>query len=182
MPDEFPTLEAAVLIGVLAALARTFSLFAGLRESPKLVASLEAALAAGDLRRGGALSDRSNAATAGRFGRALVEGLHDQGAELGAERCVERALSRTSAGVRRGLARDLAALAVLVGAGAYAYRAALDAGAVFYGLLAAAVALTVVGAVLRQKTLRGLVSSKASLTNAARRALTARSAPPGASP
>jgi hypothetical protein len=180
MPDEFPTLEAAALIGVMAAIARTLSLWAGLRASPKLVAALETALGAGDLRRAREVSDRSDAATAGRFGRALVEGLEGATGALGAERNVDRALSRSSAGVRRGLARDLAALAVLIGAGAYAERAELDAGRLFYGSLVAAVALTVVGAWLRQRTLHRLISSRASLRNAARRVLSERPAPSGA--
>lgn len=166
MPDEFPTLEAAAAFGVLVALARTVALWSGMRQGPTLVRELEAALRAGDLRRARSLSDHSSAATAGRFGHAMLEGL--ESAELGPERSVERALSRTRAGARRGHARDLAALAVLVGAGAYALRSALGVGRVFYGLLGLAIALTVFGAFLRQRTLHRLVAARPSLTEAAR--------------
>jgi hypothetical protein len=152
------------------ALARTFALWSGLEESPKLMTAHDPALRARNLERARALCERSKAVTAARFGHALVEGLDGENAKLGAERSVARALSRARVGVRRGHARDLAALAVLVGAGAYAERASLGVGVAFYGLLAVAITLTVLGALLRQWTLRGLVTKAPSLTHAAREA------------
>jgi hypothetical protein len=171
MPDEFPTLEAALAIGTLVAFARTFSLWSGLRATPTLMRALEDALRARQMDRARQLCDRSRAITAARFGRALVDAFTGSDARLGAERVVERALSRASAGVRRGHARDLVALAVLVGAGAYAERAALGVGRLFYGLLFTALAVTVVGALLRQRTLQRLVASRTRLTAAARDAV-----------
>jgi hypothetical protein len=181
MPDEFPTLEAALAIGTLVAFARTFSLWSGLRATPALMRALEDALRARQMDRARKLCDQSRAITAARFGRALVDALTGSDTKLGAEQVVDRALSRASAGVRRGHARDLVALAVLVGAGAYAERAALGVGRLFYGLLLAALVLTVVGALLRQSTLRRLVTSRASLTIAARNAVPGAAAGPGAS-
>jgi hypothetical protein len=170
MPDEFPTLEAALALGVLVALARTSALWSGFRATPELMRALEETLRAGQIGRARSLCDRSRATTAARFGRALVQSLAGREAELGAEPLVERALARASAGVRRGHARDLVALAVLVGAGAYAERAALGVGRVFYGLLFVALALTVLGALVRQRTLQSLLDSAAPLTAAARHA------------
>jgi hypothetical protein len=170
MPDEFPTLEAAIVLGTLVALARTSAIWSGLRATPALTQALSEALRARELGRARALCDRSKAVTAARFGRGLVEGLSSAEAMLGAERIVERALARARAGVRRGHARDLVALGVLVGAGAYAERTELGVGRLFYGLLLVALALTTLGALLRQQTLRSLMTSGASLTAAARHA------------
>lgn len=164
MPDEFPTLEVVILIGTLAALARTVALWSGLSEIPKLLPALEDALRAGDIGRARRLCERSRATTAARFGHALVEGFSTGDGE----RSLERALSRTRAGVRRGHGRDLAALAVLVGAGAYAERASLGVGRLFYGLLAAALVLTVLGTILRQRTLLGLLEAAKPLAGIAR--------------
>jgi hypothetical protein len=57
-----------------------------------------------------------------------------------------------------------------VGAGAYAEGATLGVGPLFYGLLAVALVLTVLGAILRQQTLRTLVAAGTPLTAAAREA------------
>jgi hypothetical protein len=182
MPDEFPTLEAAMAIGTLVAFARTFALWSGLRATPALMRALEEALRSNHIGRARTLCDRSRAVTAARFGRALVDVLSGNDAKLGAEHAVERTLSRASAGVRRGHARDLVALAVLIGAGAYAERAALGAGRLFYGLLSAALALTVLGTLLRQRTLQSLVGSGAELTAAARHVTAGPMTDPGAMP
>lgn len=150
MPDEFPTLEAVALLGTLATLARTFALWSGMSQIPVLLGALEPALRTRELARARHLCERSKAAMAARFGLTLVEGLDSPDAAGTEERRVQRALSRARALVRRGHARDLVALAMLFGAGAYADLAALGVGAVFYVLLATALALTVLGAFLRQ--------------------------------
>jgi hypothetical protein len=182
MPDEFPTLEVALAIGTLAAFARTFALWSGLRATPALMHALEDALRAGQIGRARALCDRSRAVTAARFGRALADALSGSDAKLGVERVVERALSRASAGVRRGHARDLVALGVLIGAGAYAERAELGAGRLFYGLLFAALALTALGTILRQRTLQNLLASRTRLEAAARQAAPVAGTTPGGTP
>jgi hypothetical protein len=168
MPDEFPTLEAVAVIGTLVALARTFALFSGLRQIPALARALEQALRTGELGRARSLCDRSPAAAAAHFGHALVAGLESPEGASAPERSVERALSRTQKSVRRGHARDLAAAAVLIGAGAYATQASLGVGRLFYALLGAALALTVLGAVLRQQALGAIAATVGPLTQAAR--------------
>jgi hypothetical protein len=173
MPDEFPTLEAALLIGTLVALARTWALGSGLRQTPHFARALEVALSSRDLARARALGERSRAVTAAHFGHVLVEGLDGTLGAAGANRSLERAFARTRTRVRRGLARDLAVLAVLFGAGAYAARAPLDVGSLFYGLLGLALALTVFGAILRQRTLQALVVASRPLGEAARAAVAA---------
>jgi hypothetical protein len=171
MPDEFPTLEVVLFIGTLVALARTAALWSGLRKAPALTRALGDALRARDLGRARSLCDRSSAAIAARFGHALVEGLATNDGPDAATRSLERALARARQSVRRGHARDLAALALLVGAGAYAERATLGVGRLFYGLLAVALGLTVLGTLLRQQTLRSLVGAAAPLAAAAREAV-----------
>jgi hypothetical protein len=168
MPDEFPTLEAVAVIGVLVALARTFALFSGLREIPALARALEQALRTGDLGRARSVCDRSPAAAAARFGHALVAGLESTEGASAPDRSVERALTRTRKSLRRGHARDLAATAVLIGAGAYATQASLGVGRLFYALLGAALALTVLGALLRQQTFGAIAATAGPLTQAAR--------------
>jgi hypothetical protein len=75
VPDEFPTLEAVVIIGVIAALVGTFQLRAARSEIPKRAKDLERALRAGDLNTARALCGHAEGAGFAAIGGAVVGAL-----------------------------------------------------------------------------------------------------------
>jgi hypothetical protein len=169
VPDEFPTLEAVVIIGVIAALVGTFQLRAALDEIPKRAKDLQRALRAGDLDTARTLCGRAEGAGFAAIGGAVVGALGrnplPQASEL-RER-VEAALRRAQRLAQRGRARDLVVAAVLIGAGAYATGAALGVGVFFYAALGVALVTTALSPVLRRAVLRELERSSTGVLEAA---------------
>lgn len=161
MPDEFPTLEAVVIIGVIAALVGTFQLRAALGEIPKRAKDLERALRAGDLNTARALCGRAEGAGFAAIGGAVVGALGrsplPEASDL--RRIAEAALRRAQRLAQRGRARDLVVAAVLIGAGAYATGAALGVGAFFYAALGLALVATALSPVLRRAVVHELEQS-----------------------
>jgi hypothetical protein len=169
VPDEFPTLEAVVIIGVIAALVGTFQLRAALGEIPKRAKDLERALRAGDLNTARALCGRAEGAGFAAIGGAVVGALGrtplPEASEL--RRVAEAALRRAQRLAQRGRARDLVVAAVLIGAGAYATGAALGVGVFFYAALGLALAATALSPVLRRAVLNELERSSTGVLAAA---------------
>jgi hypothetical protein len=169
VPDEFPTLEVVALIGVIAAVVRTWQLRSALAEIPKLGRELEQRLRAGDLAGARSLFERTEAAAFARVASAVTERLARdekvQPNEL--RRVVREAKKRATSAVQRKRARDLVVAAVLIGAGAYGLGSRLGVGPAFYVLLGAALLLTAVAPVLRRATLSSLETASDGLLAAA---------------
>ena len=169
MPDEFPTLEAVALIGVVAAFVGMLQLRRGMSEIPTLGLALERALRAGDLAQARALCGQAESAAFARIGLALVDALgREPRPDAGDLRqVITHARKRAAATAQRGRGRDLVVAAVLIGAGAYALRASLGVGKPFYAMLAAALLVTALGPVLRRSMLDKLVRASDGLLAAA---------------
>jgi hypothetical protein len=183
MPDEFPTLEVVALIGVIAALVGMLQLRRGLSEIPRLRRALEQALRGGDLNEARALCGQAEGAAFARIGLSLVEALERDPAPDQKElsHVIAAARKRATKAAQRGRGRDLVVAAVLIGAGAYAFGAALGVGLPFYGLIAAALCVTALGPVLRRAMLEKLVEASDGLLGAARAYLALKKTPsPGA--
>jgi hypothetical protein len=169
VPDEFPTLEAVALIGVIVAVVRTWQLRVALAEIPKLAEGLERALRAGDLPAARELCANSEAAAFARVGSAVLERLGEarkaQPNEL--RRGVRDAKKRAATAAQRKRGRDLVVAAVLIGAGAYALSGGLGVGPTFYVLIAGALVITALGPVLRRATLVALEQASDRLLAAA---------------
>jgi hypothetical protein len=158
MPDEFPTLEAACALGVLALLIRTLLVASEMQSVPRLAAELVRLLGAGD--RASALSAcQAPAAPAlARTARELLEvvGEPPYGAEAALElqqeqRELEQDLARRG---ESGRARDLIVLTVLIGAMAVAALSNLLVTRWFHALAALAALLVIVGYVMRSRLRR----------------------------
>lgn len=169
MPDEFPTLEAVAVIGVIAALVGTFQLRVALAEIPKLAKDLEQALRAGHLDAARALCARAEGAGFAGIGGAVVGvlGREPLPSAVELQRTADAARRRAQKLAQRGRARDLVVAAVLIGAGAYATGAALGVGAFFYAALGVALAATALGPLLRRSVLRELEQASTGVVAAA---------------
>jgi hypothetical protein len=169
VPDEFPTLEAVALIGVIVAAVRTWQLRAALAEIPKLVAELERALRAGDLAEARARCAKSEDAAFARVGAAVLDrlGVAPSTPPNELRRSVREAKKRAATAAQRKRGRDLVVAAVLIGAGAYALGGGLGVGPTFYALIAAALVITALGPVLRRATLVALETASDRLLAAA---------------
>jgi hypothetical protein len=158
VPDEFPTLEVVALLGVLTALLRALSLWSALRTTPELAQSLTAALRARDPVKARAICERAEGAAFASLVSALLDELRQNPTadRETLERAARAAYARAAHAVRRGRARDLAALALLVGAVAYAFGSphGLGVGPIFYTLSVVGLVLLAMGPLLRWQNLR----------------------------
>jgi len=158
MPDEFPTLEVACAVGVLALLLRTLLVASEIQRVPKLAAQLVRLLSAGD-RASALLACNAPAAPAlARSARDLIEvvGEPPYGAEAtqdlqSEQQDLEQELARRA---ESGRARDLIVLTVLIGAMAFAALSNLLVTRWFHALAALASLLVIVGYVMRSRLRR----------------------------
>jgi len=158
MPDEFPTLEAACALGVVALLIRTLLVASEMQSAPKLAAELVRLLGAGDRTRALAACNAPTAPAFARSAREMIELVGeppygpDESLDLKHEqRELEEDLARRA---ESGRARDLIVLAVLIGAMAFASLSNLLVTSWFHALAALASLLVIVGYAMRSRLRR----------------------------
>jgi len=158
MPDEFPTLEVACALGVLALLIRTLLVATEIQSGPKLVAELVRLLGAGDRMSALAACNAPAAPALARSARDLIEvvGEPPYGPEStldlqSEQRELEQDLARRA---ESGRARDLIVLTVLIGAMAFAALSNLLVTRWFHALAALASLLVIIGYVMRSRLRR----------------------------
>lgn len=158
MPDEFPTLEAACAVGVLALLIRTLLVASEIRSVPKLAAELIRLLGAGDRTSALAACNAPAAPALARTARDMIDvvGEPPYGTEAALElkqeqQELEQDLARRA---ESGRARDLIVLTVLIGAMAFALLSNLLVSRWFHALAALASLLVIVGYVMRSRLRR----------------------------
>jgi hypothetical protein len=184
MADEFPALEAAAALGMLALSVRAFLLA---REAPAIRRDNEKlveALRAGAHARAVELCASAESPLYAELARTILAVVEDRAQELDAKSFARQlahaahgAVSRARRRLQTGRARDLVLLAVLIGALAYGLGGGLGASVWFLPLIAATCAVLVAGFALRGRVARELSSSTATLLSAA---ATARATAPDA--
>ncbi len=144
MPDNFPTLEVAAALGLVIALLRTIRVLRSLVKIPQVNQQLTALLDKGEREAALKLCAADDAAAYLQMvRRVLLETRqHTAGAEKDALRhrlmqVFDREYAAQAERIQSGRARDTVALAVLLGAIAYAAVAKLGVGAVFFALCGA---------------------------------------------
>lgn len=184
MPDEFPTIEVACALGVLALLIRTLLVASEIQSVPRLALELVRLLNAGDRVKALAACNAPAAPALARSARELIEVVGeppygpDARQELEEERReLEQSLARRA---ESGRARDLIVLTVLIGAMAFASMSNLLVTRWFHGLAALASLLVIVGYVMRSRLRRVERSQLSRITEALSSMLAA--APTAASP
>jgi uncharacterized membrane protein YoaK (UPF0700 family) len=158
MPDEFPTLEVACALGVLALLIRTLLVASEMQRVPQLAAELVRLLGAGEWTRALSACNAPAAPALARSARDMIElvgeppyGL-DTVTDLKHEQQeLEQDLARRA---ESGRARDLIVLTVLIGAMAFAVLSNLLVTHWFHALAALASLLVVIGYVMRSRLRR----------------------------
>ena len=140
MPDEFPTLEAACALGVLALLIRTLLVASEIQSLPKWATELVRILSTGDRASALAACNAGAAPALARTAREMIELTGEPPYEPEAalelkqgQQELEQALARRA---ESGRARDLIVLAVLIGAMAFAVLSNLLVTRWFHGLVA----------------------------------------------
>ena len=158
MPDEFPTLEAACALGVLALLIRTLLVVSEMQSAPRLASELVRFLGNGDRAKALAACNAPAAPALARTARDLLEVVGeppysaDAALELQQEqRELEQDLARRGESSR---ARDLIVLTVLIGAMAFAVLSNLLVTRWFHALAAFAALLVIVGYAMRSRLRR----------------------------
>jgi len=188
MPDSFPTLDIAALLGVLVLALRVVSLHRMVSEVARLNDKLVAHLDAGNLERALALCEVFDTAVypiiARRILRATRQGhAEDDGVQIeaGLRRAFETSYAAQAQRVKGQLGRDLVVLAVLLGASAYAWRANLGVSQWFFAVCGTGALLLVASAFGRRRLLSAAARASGPLLEAAARAAAharAPSAPP----
>jgi hypothetical protein len=153
VPDEFPTLEVAIAVGLAALVIRTLLLISAARRVPAFARALIRLLASGERAKALAACDDPEAPALAQSARELILLLGDPPfrgdarAELASVRAELAArLARRAQSAR---ARDLILLGVMAGATAFASLSHVNPSPWFYALAAAVSLLFAVGFVLR---------------------------------
>jgi len=158
MPDEFPTIETACALGVVALSIRTLLVVSEMQSAPKLAAELVRLLSAGDRTRALAACNAPAAPALARSAREMIEltGEPPYGPEASLElKREQRELDEDLAQrAESGRARDLIVLAVLIGAMAFATLSNLLVSGWFHALAAFASLLVIVGYFMRSRLRR----------------------------
>jgi hypothetical protein len=156
--DEFPTLEAAALLGVVILALRTYLLLDAVRSIPPASTRLVQLLSERDRARAIALCSEVSASGFSHTARQLLqdaEGSFQRGATLKAEvqRELADALERIEQRNQSARARDLVMIAILLGATLYAAQSTLKPSPWFFGLCILGASFMAVGFALRKKLL-----------------------------
>ena len=158
MPDEFPTLEVACALGVLALLIRTLLVASETQSTPRLTAELVRMLGAGDRASALAACNAPAAPALARSARHMIELVGeppygpDAVLDLKHEQQeLEQDLARRA---ESGRARDLIVLTVLIGAMAFAALSNLLVTRWFHVLAAFASLLVIIGYGMRSRLRR----------------------------
>jgi hypothetical protein len=188
MPDSFPTLDVAALLGVLVLTLRVVSLRRMVAEVARLNDKLVAHLDTGNLERALALCEAFDTAVYPIIARRIVRMARQERPdetvdqiEAGLRRAFETSYAAQAQRVRGAMGRDLVVLAVLLGASAYAWRADVGASSWFFAVCGAGVLLLVASAFGRRRLLAAAAMASGPLLAAAARATT-RARPPRAPP
>jgi hypothetical protein len=158
MPDEFPTLEVACALGVLALLIRTLLVASEMQSVPKLAAELVRVLGAGDRASALAACNAPAAPALARSARDMIELVGEPPYSADTvfdlkheQQQLEDDLARRA---ESGRARDLIVLTVLIGAMAFAVLSNLLVTHWFHALAAFASLLVIIGYVMRGRLRR----------------------------
>ncbi|HEY2406722.1 MAG TPA: hypothetical protein VGI10_12005 [Polyangiaceae bacterium] len=163
MPDEFPTLEVAIAVGVAALVIRTLLVISATRRVPLFALELTRLLAKGERAQALAACDDVEAPALAQSARELITLLGDPpfrasaGEELAAAR--SELAARLARRAQSARARDLILLGVMAGATAFAWLSHVNPSSWFYGLCATVSLLFAIGFVLRS-TLAARVSTE----------------------
>ena len=157
MPDQFPTFEVVAALGLLVVLARAVLLHNAARNIAELNDDLLDALHQGDLAGARGLAARAESAAYAQIAAHILRSVERCRKQPGdARQCLEQAFDRAyrvaARRIQSGRARDLVALAVLLGAVVYAWRA-LSVGTAFNFLCGAGALLVVYNFIVRGRVL-----------------------------
>ncbi len=176
MPDNFPTLEVAAALGLIIALLRTIRVLRSLVKIPQVNRALTALLDKGDRDAALKLCTEDDAAAFLQMARRVLVEMRQHGAGEAEEtlrqqlrQAFDREYESQAERIQSGRARDTVALAVLLGAIAYAAVAKLGVGVVFFALCGAGALFLAWNVWVRGRVLSESRQAAASLVDAAAR-------------